>query len=138
MRNLCLSAIAGALLLSAGCSSQPGAAPLESETAATSVILLGEVDLPKGATLDDFPSLLNAGGIPWEKVQEGRVQLEGSFDRPWSDGRSLAVAVDILGRTTRLIVRAGDQPRLSSPAVCIRGVAWNAVASDISEAHPCK
>ncbi|MDC9652796.1 hypothetical protein [Xanthomonas perforans] len=138
MRNLCLSAIVGALLLSAGCSSQPSAAALESEAAPAAVILLGEVDLPKGATLDDFPSLLNAGGIPWEKVQEGRVQLEGSFDRPWSDGRSLAVAVDVLGRTTRLIVRAGDQPRLSPPAVCVRGVGRDAVASDISEAHPCK
>ncbi len=41
MRNLCLSAIAGALLLSAGCSSQPGTAPLESETAATSVTCWG-------------------------------------------------------------------------------------------------
>ena len=138
MRNLFLSAIAGALLLSAGCSSQPGAAALESEDAPTAVILLGEVNLPKGATLDDFPSLLNAGGIPWEKVQERKVQLEGSFDRPWSDGRSLAVTADVLGRTTRLIVRAGDQPRLSSPAVCVRGVGWNAVASDISEAHPCE
>ncbi|WP_414488967.1 hypothetical protein, partial [Stenotrophomonas maltophilia] len=54
MRNLFLSAIAGALLLSAGCSSQPGAAALESEDAPTAVILLGEVNLPKGATLDDF------------------------------------------------------------------------------------
>lgn len=138
MRNLCLSAIAGALLLAAGCSSQPSVAALEREAAPTAVILLGEVNLPKGATLDDFPSLLNAGGIPWEKVQEGRVQLEGSFDRPWSDGRSLAVAVDILGRTTRLIVRAGDQPQLSPPAICVRGVGRDAVASDISEAHPCK
>ncbi|WP_414491215.1 hypothetical protein [Stenotrophomonas maltophilia] len=138
MRNLFLSAIAGALLLSAGCSSQPGAAALESEDAPTAVILLGEVNLPNGATLDDIPRLLNDGRIPREKVQERKVQLEGSFDRPWSDGRSLAVTVDVLGRTTRLIVRAGDQPRLSPPAVCVRGVGRDAVASDISEAHPCK
>ncbi len=130
MRNLCLSTITGALSLSAGCSSQPSSAPLESVTAATSAILLGQVDLPKGATLDDFPSLLNAGGIPWEKVP-GKVQLEGTFDRPWSDGRSLAVVVDLFGQTTRLIVRAGDQPRLSPPAVCVRGVGRDAVASDI-------
>ncbi len=47
------------------------------------------------------------------------------------------MTADVLGRTTRLIVRAGDQPRLSSPAICVRGVGWDAVASDISEAHPC-
>lgn len=127
MRNLCLSAIAGALLLSAGCSSHPSAAALESEAAPTAVILLGEVDLPKGATLDDFPSLLNAGGIPWEKVQEGRVQLEGSFDRPWSDGRSLAVAVDVLGRTTFGAIFAG----------CVLTLAFGAVvmALNISSAE---
>ncbi|WP_414490735.1 hypothetical protein [Stenotrophomonas maltophilia] len=74
MRNLFLSAIAGALLLSAGCSSQPGAAALESEDAPTAVILLGEVNLPKGATLDDFPSLLNAVA---PRTVEGAFSMPG-------------------------------------------------------------
>ncbi len=80
MRNLCLSAIAGALLL-CGCSSQPSVAALEREAAPTAVILLGEVDPPKDATLDDFPSLLNAGASLGEGSRK-KGSARGSVDRP--------------------------------------------------------
>ncbi|MBN5032230.1 hypothetical protein JY448_01085 [Stenotrophomonas maltophilia] len=140
MRNLCLSAIAGALLLTAGCASQPGPAPLDSEAAATSVILLGEVDLPKDATLDDFPRLLTSGGMSWEKF-EGTVRLDGPFgpfDSNPTSGRSLAVVTDVLSQTTRLVVRAGDQPKLSTLVVCVRGQGLTATASDMRDGDVCE
>jgi len=140
MRNLCLSAIAGALLLTAGCSSQSSPAPLDSEAAATAVILVGEVDLPKDATMNDFPALLASGGIPWEKL-ERTVRLDGPFgpfdSNPTSE-RSLAVTTDVLSQTTRLIVRAGDQQRLSTLVVCVRGRGLTATASDMKHGDVCE
>lgn len=139
MRIISCSMIAGVLLFGAGCSvgsksddGQPGGV-VHSEPAH----LVGEVDLPKDATVDSIPALLKSGGMSWDAL-DGEIALEGPFvESAATSGRSLVVVKDPLGSKTRLIARSGGLPRLTTLVVCVRGEGATATASELNLGDVC-
>jgi len=137
MRIISGSMIAGMLLLAAGCSVGSDVQP-RGVVRSEPLQLVGEVDLPKNANVEDIHALLKSGGVTWEDFG-GEITLEGPFvESATTSGRSLVVVKDPLGSKTRLIARSGGLPRLTALVVCVRGEGADATASDLNLGDVCK
>lgn len=140
MRIISCSMVAGMLLFGSGCSVGSKSDDGQSRGAVHSEPshLVGEVDLPKDATVDSIAALLKSGGMPWDDFG-GEIPLEGPFvESATTSGRSLVVVKDPLGSKTRLIARSGGLPRLTTLVVCVRGEGAAATASDLNLGDVCK
>lgn len=140
MRIISCCMIAGVLLFGSGCSvgSKSGDGQSRGVVHSEPAHLVGEVDLPKNATVEDIPVLLKSGGVTWDDFG-GEITLEGPFvESATTTGRSLVVVKDPLGSKTRLIARSGGQSRLTTLVVCVRGEGAMATASELNLGDVCK
>ncbi|WP_141696881.1 hypothetical protein [Xanthomonas translucens] len=137
MRIISGSMFAGMLLLASGCSAGSDGQP-SGVVRSEPLQLVGEVDLPKNATVEDIPVLLKSAGVTWDDFG-GEITLEGPFvESAATSGRSLVVVKDPFGSKTRLIARSGGLPRLTTLVVCVRGEGATATASDLNLGDVCK